>query len=647
MLNRSWTSIGLVSILAAMACNSGSLQEDRHPTGSQSLAPSSDYSRVYVANTDNGSISIASLTGGVVDRVDVGADPVRVARAGDRVFVTLRAEGAVVVMRETSGGLEVEDRVELGAEPYGVVADENGTSVFVALGLANQVVELDPQSLEVLERYSVPGQPRWLALHPSGKALYVGSAYGGTWSHVDLVDGTVDTHELPQRIRFAFNGIPEDVIMTPRVTGDLSVSPDGDFLVIPGLYLDNTTPVGDPGGDSVSMGGGYASTPGGIGRTNPGVIIVGTGSGGDPELARTRTVFASATRMAGDGDFDEMDFETVRSYVSSTSVSPDGMVVLAAMEGSEAILAVPMHVKQERNRFDNGMGGEFEFVSQVAVATDIGPRGMVFLDRDTAVVDTWLDHAVAAVPFRDTQEALRSMIVEDFGFMDEMTMLSTADAVEVAPPVLSAEAEHGRKKFYRATDRSMAAHSGGISCATCHMDGRNDGITWTFEGDRQLQTPSLAGPVGLTAPVTWFSDVPSVATEVRLTSKGRMGGTGATIPESFDVADFIEQTPYPKLGIGDEAAVARGKDLFEGSAECATCHAGELLTDATPYDMFGVERVRTPTLRGLVATAPYLHDGRAATIEALVEVAELGGMGKVNHLSPEQKADLVAYLKSL
>ncbi len=55
----------------------------------------------------------------------------------------------------------------------------------------------------------------------------------------------------------------------------------------------------------------------------------------------------------------------------------------------------------------------------------------------------------------------------------------------------------------------------------------------------------------------------------------------------------------------------------------------------------------TPGLVGVAATAPYFHDGRAKDLAELIEIAEQVGMGKVDHLSASEKADLEAYLRSL
>jgi mono/diheme cytochrome c family protein len=116
--------------------------------------------------------------------------------------------------------------------------------------------------------------------------------------------------------------------------------------------------------------------------------------------------------------------------------------------------------------------------------------------------------------------------------------------------------------------------------------------------------------------------------------------------------------PPPPAGSFDAAAAARGQAVFEGQAQCATCHTGEAFTDANtllhqpsevPTDPTHAQRsatkmYRTTPLRGIWQHPPYFHDGSAAT---LAEVVERYDVAKGLGLTAQQKADLVEYLKSL
>ena len=118
--------------------------------------------------------------------------------------------------------------------------------------------------------------------------------------------------------------------------------------------------------------------------------------------------------------------------------------------------------------------------------------------------------------------------------------------------------------------------------------------------------------------------------------------------------------PKPPKGSFDEEAAARGKEVFEGQAKCATCHVSPLFTEPgwnlhTPGEI-GVDdfqanrapdkRYRTAPLKGLWThtTGGFYHDGRFATLNDVVQhYNSFFGLG----LNDQQVHDLVEYLKSL
>ena len=125
---------------------------------------------------------------------------------------------------------------------------------------------------------------------------------------------------------------------------------------------------------------------------------------------------------------------------------------------------------------------------------------------------------------------------------------------------------------------------------------------------------------------------------------------------------FSLTTPPSPSGL-DQAAVARGQAVFTGAGKCASCHVGAQLTDVnngklhTPAEVgqsaayanrSATKLYRTTPLRGLYhppqLQGPYFHDGSAATLDDVVNhYVPLLGLT----LTAQQKADLVAYLKSL
>jgi cytochrome c peroxidase len=139
-------------------------------------------------------------------------------------------------------------------------------------------------------------------------------------------------------------------------------------------------------------------------------------------------------------------------------------------------------------------------------------------------------------------------------------------------------------------------------------------------------------------------------------------------------------SPHDRFEAGDQNALSKeqqeGRRLFFGKAGCATCHTPPLFTD-NGFHALGVPQVgpkaedlgrfavtaderdrgafKTPTLRNVALTAPYMHDGVFATLEEVVAFYE-GGGGQVPGKSPllrpfrldeRERRALVAYMVGL
>ncbi len=131
--------------------------------------------------------------------------------------------------------------------------------------------------------------------------------------------------------------------------------------------------------------------------------------------------------------------------------------------------------------------------------------------------------------------------------------------------------------------------------------------------------------------------------------------------------------PYDKFKAGDKAALSeaaqRGMKLFFGKANCSACHAGASFTDnafhniGVPGTDVGREAIskqlgdrgsfKTPTLREIARTAPYMHDGSMKTLEEVVAHYNKGGTPHPQldeeifplKLTETEATDLVTFLK--
>jgi cytochrome c peroxidase len=151
---------------------------------------------------------------------------------------------------------------------------------------------------------------------------------------------------------------------------------------------------------------------------------------------------------------------------------------------------------------------------------------------------------------------------------------------------------------------------------------------------------------------------------------------GKAIATYERVATVAPPSPFDGWVAGRENAISesakRGFQLFVGKANCAACHSGWNFTDDSFHDIglasddigrgqqlpnvvIMQHAFKTPGLRDVARRAPYMHDGSVATLAAVIDHYEKGGIKRPS-LSPEMKtlsltaqdkADLIAFLESL
>ena len=201
----------------------------------------------------------------------------------------------------------------------------------------------------------------------------------------------------------------------------------------------------------------------------------------------------------------------------------------------------------------------------------------------------------------------------------------------------------GHDIFHQAASRAIA-------CATCHVEGGDDGRVWQFKGVGQRRTMSLRGGITDTAPFHWSGDLPDLHSLVGSVYIHNMGGVVLTKGQESALFDWLDHTPLlPNSPASDSAAVARGQSLYNDSkVGCTNCHYGTHLAGSAMVDVGTGGMFKAPKLVGVGWRAPFLHDGRAATLTD--RFAPSGGgdrHGDTSQLDSGQISDLVAYLNSL
>ena len=144
---------------------------------------------------------------------------------------------------------------------------------------------------------------------------------------------------------------------------------------------------------------------------------------------------------------------------------------------------------------------------------------------------------------------------------------------------------------------------------------------------------------------------------------------------SYERTIVSNESRFDRFAKGDKSALTkaeqRGFKVFEGKGRCASCHSGFNFTDnrfhnigindsdpgraAITKDKSETGAVKTPTLRDIALTSPYMHNGSLKSLEDVVDHYDRGGAGRKNlspmivklKLSKQEKSDLVAFMKSL
>ena len=617
---------------------------------SGSLAISPDGSRLYVANADHDTVSVVDPDRReVVAEVPVGRHPVRVALASDgRLFVANRGDRTVSVV--SPDDLSVVRTLQVGAEPVDLTFSEDGKTLFVASQESGEVRAFDLATYQPKWTRAVGDHPRALTV-ASGR-LFVAHFKSGSVSVLDPESGAPEAAGISVDPNAAVTKQAFRSVFDVGQIRDLVTAPDGRVYAAHvqaravAIEVERGGYGGEFGGDLVvpAVAAGLTTLDPESERPleEPPAQVDDFGFGRPADADHPPLVVAS-------------DGGDVFNVPAAAVADPDGRWLYVAFQGSNNVAVVSTTRRADPAFLYPGVYAVVPTLGEFPTGLALSPTG----DR---------------LYVHDAHSYTVSVIERNPGADFARDRLMVTDVFRVAedPEWLNEDLAEGRRLFFSAVDASMTdPRAGGISCASCHPEGRDDGRTWLLE-EGPRNTPMLAtGFLSKTAPFHWageirqFHDFQKIVTE-------RMGGAGLAAEDFDRILAFLEspgilQPDNPHRDpSGLTPAQARGRDLFMGKAACVGCHAGETTTDNKNYDV-GTFRsltdphtgrlvedmqpdLQTPTLRHIYTSGPYLHTGEAKTLrERLVDFAGGGEVahGAVDKLTDQEIEDLIAYLKTL
>ena len=568
---------------------------------------------IWNVNPDNATTTvIAASTLTKLAEIAVGQNPRSLAVAPDgRVWVVAKGDSSIHVIDPATGTVDATIELAVGVEdrsPHGIVFSPLGSVVFVAMEDSGQIAEIDATTLEVLRYADVGLHARHIAIAQDGLILYVS--------------------------RFITPPVPGEDSLLPAPEqggGEVLAIDTGNLTILNTILINYSDDL-----ETENTGPGLPNYLGPLAMSpDPNVAYV---------PSKQDKILGGSQRLGSDLDFDHtvrsissridlttgiestlerIDYDNA-SIASHAAFGPYGVHLFSSLEGNRQVAISDTLTDSEIIRFDVGRAPQ-----GLAVSPD-GKRLAVhnFMDRSVQVIDV--------------------TNVVDLGG-DTVTSLGTVgtvDSEDLPPQVLL-----GKQHFYDARDDRLASLDY-MSCASCHNEAGSDGRIWDFGqfGEGLRTTIALKGHGDGHGPLHWtanFDEVQDFEGQIR----GFAQGLGLMSDEDFEFGTRSDPLGDPKAGLSTDldalaAYIASlntvgnsplregngnlsadgvlGRTLFENQ-NCAACHSGAAFTDSATEALHDVGTLDThsgpqvaldtPTLLGLWATGPYLHDGSAPTIK--------------------------------
>jgi len=613
----------------------------QQPTTSQPMARANDL--VWAVNPDADSISaIHATTLAKVHEIAVGEEPKAIAKAADgSLWVVCRKSWEIAVVDPASAS--VIDTIELpfASQPVGLAFDPDGSAGYVALQATGKLLKLDPATRSITasldlgpDSAGIVPQPRGVAVSSDGALVFVTRMVSPDAAG-EIYQVNATTMTVTKVITLAKSNGTDGAQFSrglPNYLTSITISPDATRAWIPSKK------------DNIDRGG----------------LRDGQALDHDVTLRAITSTIDPATGIEMPGeriDYDDSD------RCHSCTFSELGDLVFVTLPGNDELKIIDAYDGSEVNTLQTG------HVPEGALLDPVSKRLFVlnFLSRSISTYD------VAPILSGGSESTV----------LGETPLVATEP---LAPAVL-----RGKRIFYDAvsTDLNLAGY---MSCASCHLDGGQDGRVYDFSepmGEGFRNTIDLRGRAGTGhGRVHWsgnFDEIHDFEGQIRLLGKG----SGMMSEADFSEGTRSESLGLPKSGLSqhldDLAAYVTSLDTFApspyrngdgsltadavagkahfGTLGCANCHGGSAFTDSSMGALHNVgtltpnsgqrlggplDGIDTPTLRGVWNSAPYLHDGSAATLrDVLITRNPNGTHGAAGSLTVAEQDELIAYLQQI
>jgi len=584
-----------------------------------------------------------------------------VSKEGDRLYVVAQEAGALLVVDTESH--EVLNKIKVGNNPHSVVIDDEGEKAYVSNQWSDYISVIDIATSQVIDSLSTGNGPAGLAFSCNGQFLYVVNSYSSDISVIDLNTKEelkrLTTGNNPTGIGLSPNG--KSIYVTSRralnasygvpLVSELTVADDNTQRVTERLDI-----------ESAYMMENIAFTP--------------TGDLAMMTLIRPKNLIPSIQvergwmMTHGIGIIEQKEnvrvvqllLDEPNAYYSDPFdivITPDGKKAFISNAGVNCISVVDIdsirNLLEESSpemlmSYSNNLGVSSRYVLK-RISTGANPKGLALSpDGKLLYVAEQLEDRIAVI----NTESLETVCTIDLGGPNRITV-----------------ARQGRRLLNNAGHTFQNQYA----CYTCHPDTHEDGLVYNMAskdmGRNVTNTQSLR-EIGDTPPFKWNGKNQTVYKQ-----DGMRFSTVLTRTEQFSYNDLdalvayiltgIKYPPnlqYNPKGILSESQL-RGKAIFERSIDnfgneipknnrCITCHPPPYYTSMKSFDVSTLAEsddsmlFDTPHLNNIYASPPYLHDGRAETLEEIWTIyGQDDKHGLVGDMTKIQLNELIDYLKAL
>jgi len=581
-----------------------------------------------------------------------------VTKDGKRLFVACEASNSLIVVNAKTE--EILAEVEIGTQPHFVCFSPDETRAYVSNRGSDNVSVIDTETYRVLATIPVGDEPHEIATNKEGTILYVANA--GTYD-VSVVD--IEKGEEIKRLAAS------------RGPWGMARSPDGLYIYVtnnlPRLGEFRTPPMSEVTviETNRSIVKHRYTVPGA--NLIQGIAIAPSGKFALVTLIRTKNLVPMTRNIQGwimtngigilwqDGRVDQLLLDEVNDFFADPTdvvFSKDGRYAFVSGGGVQEIAMIDIKkmkriltnaTEEKRNKvLANHLGLSTEYVLK-RIKVGQSPRGMaVSPDNKYLYVADGLDDAISVI---DIKKRAR------------------VNVIDLGGPKKITQARYGERIFHSA-EYTFARQ---FSCHSCHPDGGTDGITYDIEPDglgfNPVNNRTLRG-INDTAPFKWTGKNPTLKRQCGPRLAAFFTRIDPFTSEQSEALErYIVTIPRPpnrnQKSQGLTPAQRRGKRLFEREYDnsgnqipqekrCIYCHRPPYYTDRESADVGTASWLDTdttfdvPHLNNIYATAPYLHDGRAKSLEEIWTIYNpTDTHGQTNDLTKDQLNDLIEYLKIL